>query len=72
MADPRVPFLETLRKAALASDEDLLRELVEHAVHFLMDLEGCRASCLEARDLLPEMVSSKNRFADATIRAARD
>ena len=28
MADPRVPFLETLRKAALASDEDLLRELV--------------------------------------------
>lgn len=39
MADPRVPFLETLRKAALASDEDLLRELVEHAVHFLMDLE---------------------------------
>jgi hypothetical protein len=29
MADPRVPFLETLRKAALASDEDLLRELVE-------------------------------------------
>jgi len=26
MADPRAQFLEMLRKAALASDEDLLRE----------------------------------------------
>ncbi len=54
----RVRFHECLRKAEAWLEQG--------------DLKGCHACCLEALNLLPEVVSSKARFADATIRAVLD
>ena len=64
--------------AYLASNLDSARDRVQYhealrrAQSFLEqgDLEGCRASCLQAMGLLPKLVASKNKFADATLRAS--
>ena len=61
------------QKSNISEAKDRVRyhDAIRRAEAFLQqgDIEGCRSSCIQAHDMLPTIVASKSKFADATIRA---